>query len=126
MTEQSPMPEGLQIALTNLVDQIVHIAPMLAYQKARERFNTDIEAKSMMKQLSEVQNEIRQKQFDNQVSVEDLQALKELQAQVQQNEVIISYAQSQQDAITKLREVNAGISSLVGTDFAALAKNNSC
>jgi cell fate (sporulation/competence/biofilm development) regulator YlbF (YheA/YmcA/DUF963 family) len=126
MTEQSPMPEGLQIALTNLVDQIVHIAPMLAYQKARERFNTDIEAKSMMKQLSDVQNEIRQKQFDNQVSVEDLQALKELQAQVQQNEVIISYAQSQQDAITKLREVNAGISSLVGTDFAALAKNNSC
>jgi cell fate (sporulation/competence/biofilm development) regulator YlbF (YheA/YmcA/DUF963 family) len=126
MTEQSPMPEGLQIALTNLVDQIVHLAPMLAYQKARERFNTDIEAKSMMKQLSEVQNEIRQKQFDNQVSVEDLQALKELQAQVQQNEVIISYAQSQQDAITKLREVNAGISSLVGTDFAALAKNNSC
>lgn len=126
MTEQSPMPEGLQIALTNLVDQIVHLAPMLAYQKARERFNTDIEAKSMMKQLSEVQNEIRQKQFDNQVSVEDLQALKELQAQVQQNEVIISYAQSQQDAITKLREVNAGISSLVGTDFAALTKNNSC
>ena len=126
MTEQSPMPEGLQIALTTLVDQIVHLAPMLAYQKARKRFNTDIEAKSMMKQLSEVQSEIRQKQYDNQVSVEDLQTLKELQAQVQQNEVIISYGQSQQDAITKLREVNAGISSLVGTDFAALAKNNSC
>ena len=126
MTEQSTIPEGLQKALTHLVDQIVHLEPMLAYQKARERFNTDVEAKSMMKQLSEVQSEIRQKQYDNKVSVEDLQALKELQAQVQQNEVIISYAQSQQDAITKLREVNAGISSLVGTDFAALAKNNSC
>ena len=69
---------------------------------------------------------IRQKQSSNQITQQDLQELRSLQTKAQENKVITSYANSQQEAIAQLREINAEISSLLGVDFASLAKKSGC
>ena len=69
---------------------------------------------------------VRQKQGSDQITQQDLQELRSLQTKAQENKVIASYANSQQEAIGQLREINAEISSLLGVDFASLAKKSGC
>jgi len=126
MTDSITIPEEIQFPLTALVTHIQNTEPFRQYSHARELFNADADAQSLMKQLSDVQNDIRQKQFDNQVSADDLNHLRQMQSKVQENMVIIKYAQAQQEAVGALREINAQISEMIGTDFAALARNTSC
>ena len=86
----------------------------------------DSEAQKIMKDLSAIQKVVRQKQGSNQITQQDLQDLRSLQSKAQENKVIASYANSQQEAIGHLREINAEISSLLGVDFASLAKKSGC
>ena len=93
---------------------------------AKELFTQDATAYKIMEDLSAFQRDIRQKQNKNQVTQQDLEKLRSLQTNAQENEVINSYSLSQQEAIGKLREINAEISNLLGIDFASLAKNTCC
>jgi cell fate (sporulation/competence/biofilm development) regulator YlbF (YheA/YmcA/DUF963 family) len=60
------------------------------------------------------------------VTQSDVEELRAVQTQVQANPAIIAYAQSQQDAVNFLREINQEISQLLGVDFATLAKQSTC
>lgn len=120
------IPEKLDIALNHLARQIKFTKPVNDYLIAKEQFNSDGTAHKIMGDLSAFQKDIRQKQYDNQVTGQDLEQLRTLQKKAQENEVIASYAHSQQEAIDKLREINTEISGLLGIDFATLAKKNRC
>ena len=126
MTEKTIIPEQLNLALNNLAEKIKFSEPVNNYQTALEQFTTDSEAQKIMKDLSALQKVIRQKQGSNQITQQDLQELRSLQSKAQENKVIASYANSQQEAIGQLREINAEISSLLGVDFASLAKKSGC
>lgn len=126
MTEKTAIPEKLNLALNNLAEKIKFSEPVNNYQVALERFTLDDEAHKIMVDLSAFQKVIRQKQSNNQITQEDLQKLRLLQTKAQENKVITAYANSQQEAIGHLREINAEISSLFGMDFASLARKSSC
>ena len=126
MTIKTNVPEKLELALNNLADQIKLTEPVNHYLIAKEQFTHDATAQKIMGDLSTFQKEIRQKQNKNQITPQDLEKLRSLQAKAQENEVINSYSLSQQEAIGKLREINAEISNLLGIDFASLAKNTCC
>jgi len=120
------IPEKLDIALNHLARRIKFTKSVNNYLIAKEQFNSDSTAHKIMENLSAFQKDIRQKQYNNQVNAQDLEQLRTLQKKAQDNEVISSYAYSQQEAIGQLREINKKISGLLGIDFATLAKKNRC
>jgi cell fate (sporulation/competence/biofilm development) regulator YlbF (YheA/YmcA/DUF963 family) len=126
MTVKTNIPEKLELALNVLAERIKFSEPINSYQNAQELFIQDTAAQKIMKELSAFQRDIRQKQYNNQVTTQDLEKLRSLQTKAQENKVITSYMHSQQEAIGQLREINAEISSLFGMDFASLAKKSSC
>lgn len=126
MTVKTNMPESLEMALNNLAEKIRFSESVNNYQIALNQFTQDAEAHKIMEDLSAFQREIRQKQSNNQITQQDLEKLRSLQTQAQNNNVITSYAHLQEEAIGQLREINAEISSLFGMDFASLAKKSSC
>lgn len=126
MTTKNKVPEKLVISINHLADQIKHTESVNRYLIAKEEFTQDATAQKIMGDLSTFQKEIRQKQNNNEITPQDLEKLRSLQTNAQENEVIYSYSLSQQVAIGKLREINAEISNLLGIDFASLAKNTCC
>ena len=120
------LTEPLKTAVNQLANTIQFSEAVSRYLTAQKEFKTDQSAHQLLEELSETQKLFRQKQMENKVTSEDLEKLRSLQAKAQENKVITDYAYSQQIAIGHLREINAEISSLLGIDFATLAKNTSC
>ena len=120
------MPINLESAVNKLATRIKYSEPINRYLDAQEKFKQDETAHQIMEELSSTQKLIRQKQFDNQVTPQDLEKLRSLQEKAQENNLINFYAYSQQEAISHLREINAEISNLLGIDFASLAKKTNC
>ena len=123
---QTVLSPQLQEAAQSLIDNLVASEPFLNYQQARTRFNQDSEAHTLLERLSHSQANLRQKQADGGVNQAEIDSLRLLQQRVQRNPVIMDYSQSQQDAVTFLREINNEISELLGVNFAALANHATC
>lgn len=118
-------PELYQTA-DSLIQNLLASEPFLVYQQSQAQMNSDSQARTLMKKLSTLQTELRRKQSSNSVTQSDIDELRTVQAQVQANATITAYAQSEQDAVNFLREINQEISQLLGVDFVALVKQNSC
>lgn len=121
--EISPM---MQEAAEALIGNLLASEVLIRYQQARGRLNTDDQARRLLQQLSSAQAELRQKQANGGVTQVEIDALRALQRQVQQNQAIMNYAQTQQEAINFLREINEEISQLVGINFASFANHATC
>ena len=120
------IPEMLYQATQSLAENLVASEPFVQYTQAREAFEADSNAQSLLKDISSIQGEIRQKQQRGQVTQEDIDVLRAMQQQAQSNETIMQYANTQQCAVNFLREINQEISQLLGVDFAALSKQTGC
>lgn len=118
-------PELYQTA-DSLIQNLLASEPFLVYQQSQAQMNSDSQARTLMKKLSTLQTELRRKQSSNSVTQSDIDELRTVQAQVQAKATITAYAQSEQDAVNFLREINQEISQLLGVDFVALVKQNSC
>jgi cell fate (sporulation/competence/biofilm development) regulator YlbF (YheA/YmcA/DUF963 family) len=126
MSETINFPPELYQATESLYQNLVASRPFLAYHQSQEKMNSDLQARALMERMSTLQNELRRKQGSNSVTQADVAELRAVQDQVQVNAIIMDFARSQQEAVAFLREINQEISQLLGVDFAALAKQNSC
>lgn len=120
------IPAELLAATQALAENVLASEPFVSYDRARAQFTADAQANQLLAQLSGLQAELRQHQFQNQVTPEDISQLRAAQNDVQANQVIMDYLSTQQAAVASLREINQEISQLLGADFAALAKRSSC
>jgi cell fate (sporulation/competence/biofilm development) regulator YlbF (YheA/YmcA/DUF963 family) len=120
------IPEMLYQATQSLAENLVASEPFVQYAQAREAFESDSNAQSLLKDISSIQGEIRQKQQRGQVTQENIDVLRAMQQQAQSNVTIMQYASTQQEAVNFLREINQEISQLLGVDFAALSKQTGC
>ena len=120
------IPEMLYQATQSLAENLAASEPFVHYLQARHALETDPDAQSLLKDLSCIQGEIRQKQERGQVTQADIDVLRAIQQQAQSNETIMQYATMQQNAVNFLREINQEISELLGVDFARLAKQSTC
>ena len=116
----------LEQATDNLIQNLLASEAFLTYQQALVAMNSDTDARGLLELLSTLQAGLRHKQNANNVTQTDVEELRSIQQQVQANPAIMAYAQSQQEAVNFLREVNQEISQLLGADFAALAKQSTC
>ena len=120
------IPEMLYQVTQSLAENLVASDPFMQYAHARDTFETDPNAQSLLKDITSIQAEIRQKQQRGQVTQEDIDVLRVMQQQAQSNETIMRYANMQQGAVNFLREINQEISQLLGVDFAALSRQTGC
>jgi cell fate (sporulation/competence/biofilm development) regulator YlbF (YheA/YmcA/DUF963 family) len=126
MNETVKLPLELSQATDSLIQNLLASEAFLTYHQSLAKMKSDSQACALLDQLSALQTGLRHKQKSNSVTPSDLDELRTAQAQVQANAVIMEYAQSQQDAVNFLREINQEISQLLGVDFAALAKQSTC
>lgn len=109
-------------ATSSLTENLAQSEPFIRFKAAEERFKADREAVQSLKNLSELQQKIRQEQYSGGVSENDLKKLRALQSAVAANETIQGYGLTQELAVAFLREVNQEISQLLGIDFASLTR----
>ena len=126
MNETVKLPLELSQATDSLIQNLLASEAFLTYHQSLAKMKSDSQACALLDHLSTLQTGLRRRQSSNSVTPSDLDELRAVQAQVQANAVIMEYAQSQQDAVTFLREINQEISQLLGVDFAALAKQSTC
>jgi cell fate (sporulation/competence/biofilm development) regulator YlbF (YheA/YmcA/DUF963 family) len=88
--------------------------------------NEDRQARALLEQLSHTQASLREKQSNGGVTQAEIDALRTIQEQVKNNNVIMDYANTQQQAVNFLREINDEISQLLGIDFASFANHATC
>lgn len=126
MRETVNFPTELYDATDGLIQNLLASEPFLAYQQSQARMNSDSQTRALLKRLSALQTELRRKQTNGSVTQADIEELRAVQAKVQANAAIMAYAQSQQEVVTFLREINQEISQLLGVDFASLARQSTC
>jgi cell fate (sporulation/competence/biofilm development) regulator YlbF (YheA/YmcA/DUF963 family) len=127
MKKQEPQfpPELLNVTIA-LANNLSTSEPFILYQQAKTRLNNDSNAQFLLENISRAQAALRIKQSKNEVERADIDQLRVLQKEAQENAVIMEYSQAQQKAVACLREINTEISQLIGIDFASLARRSSC
>ena len=96
--------------------------PIAALWQARARLEADEEARLLLSRLSERQRDLALKQRDGGITRAEIDDLRRLQDQAQDDPIIEAYGEALQQAQLFLPAVNAEISELLGLDFAALAR----
>ena len=109
-----------------LVGNLLASEAFIHYQQARKRLDQDVEARALLDKLGQTQASLRQKQVNDSLTQAEIDTLRGLQEQVQGNKVVMTYAQTQQEAINFLREINQEISQLLGINFSTFANHSTC
>ena len=123
---QTILSPQMQEATHSLIDNLLASEAFIHYQQAHARFNADNEARALLEQLTQSQARVRQKQAKGEVNQADLDSMRLFQQRVQRNSIIMEYAQTQQEAVNFLREINNEISELLGINFATFANHAIC
>jgi len=122
-TNLSPtIQEATNVFINNLMASEVFVR----YHQSQTLLDQDSQAQTLLNHLSQAQAEMRKKQTENSLTKDEIDSLRTLQTQVQSNEVIKGYANSQQNVIRFLREINDEINQLLGIDFASFTKRTGC
>lgn len=116
----------LQEATQSFIENLLASEAFMHYQDARKLMSEDEEARTLMERLSNAQATVRQKQASGNVGQAEVDSLRLIQQRALRNQVILDYAQSQQEAVEFLREINGEISQLLGIDFASFANHATC
>ena len=116
------MQEAAELLINNLLASEV----IIRYQLARAHLDQDAQAQTLLNRLSQTQAELRKNQANSRLSKEELDSLRALQAQAQENVVIKSFVQAQQDAVNFLCEINSEINQVLGIDFASFTRHTNC
>ena len=122
-TEMTPI---MQEATEALISNLLASEAFIHYHQAQNQLDHDSEARALLNQLAQLQAQLRIQQANGGVTPAEIGALRELQGLVQRNRTITAYAQTQQEAVNFLREINAETSQLLGLDFASFANHATC
>ena len=105
---------------------LVASEPYVRYQQAEQALNADAAALGLLNNLKQAQVKVSRAQTNGTITVENLQALGEIQRQVEATPVITEYIASQQEMTRFFQEINTEISQLLGLNFALVARRSSC
>ena len=123
---QTVLNPYMQEAAEALINNLLASEAFVRYQQAQAGLKADRQARTLLEQLSQAQADLRKKQATNNVTQAEIDDLRALQEQVQDNKIILTYAQTQQEAVNFLREINNEISQLLGINFASFANHSTC
>jgi cell fate (sporulation/competence/biofilm development) regulator YlbF (YheA/YmcA/DUF963 family) len=122
MASMTPLSIDIAQATEAFGQNLAYSAPFLQYHAAEEALVADTAAYSLLQELAQLQGNLRLRQSQGTLSASDLENLRRLQADVQANAVIADYFRAQQDVTAYIQTLNEQISSLLGVNFAGLAR----
>ena len=123
---QTIISPNMQEATDVFISNLLASEAFVRYHQSQVRLDQDSQAQALLNQLSQAQADLRKKQSESSLTREEVDSLRALQTQAQQNDVIKGYAEAQQAAVNFMREVNGEISQLLGIDFAGFTKRSGC
>jgi cell fate (sporulation/competence/biofilm development) regulator YlbF (YheA/YmcA/DUF963 family) len=126
MTTVTPLSGDIAQATEALGQNLAYSAPFLQYRAAEQALIADDRAYTLLRELINFQGELRQRQIQGTFTAADLEHFGQLQGDVQANAVIAAFFRAQQDVTLYVQEINREITSLLGVDFAGLARVSSC
>jgi cell fate (sporulation/competence/biofilm development) regulator YlbF (YheA/YmcA/DUF963 family) len=127
MTQSSAtLPGNVLAAVERLAAGLRQSEPLAAYYQAEANLHADAASVELLERFMSAQNHLRRQQANGSLTQADMERLRLLQTQVRANTLIMAYAQSQQEALAYLPEVNYEISRLLGFDFAGIAGPSGC
>lgn len=116
----------MQEATQSFIDHLMASEAFMHYQEARKLMSEDEDANTLLKRLSNAQATVRHQQASGNVGQAEVDSLRLIQQTALRNPVILDYAQSQQEVVEFLREINGEISQILGIDFASFASRATC
>lgn len=96
------------------------------YNAAQDAFQQDEAAKELLGQLRSLSQELGQKQHQNELTEEDIEQYKALQAEFNGAEAVVHLQQQENKLTELLRSCNHEISQELDLDFAANAAPSGC
>lgn len=112
---------ALLTAIESLAATLERSEPIAAFREAKARLDADEGAGAVLKELAEINADLRQRQVKGTMRREDIDRMRAAQQRAWSDPVIAAFAEAQQDATAYLPQVNDGISELLGWDFASMA-----
>jgi len=91
------------------------------FQSAQTEYQNNPDVKKMQEEYVSVAQNFQQKQTNGTLTQEDINVIRQLQANLNRHPAIIRYAQTQQMMVMMLQDCNSAISEMLGFDFAATA-----
>ena len=127
MNKYSSSGESFLTMATQLSDELANISVIKKYQSAQKKLNANAGAMELLRKLSAARKELSEKQYSGTFTQDSLNDYSNIQNEVEKNQTILEYSQTQQKAIQFLKNVNIEISQLIGIDFSSLIKrSNTC
>ena len=111
----------VEAAARTLAAQLRASPAIAAFWQARAQVDANEQARGMMGELQQLQQELLQKQQAGTLRQEEIDGYRRLQREVQSNAIILAYFETQRQAQAFLPEVNLEISQVLGFDFSHLA-----
>jgi cell fate (sporulation/competence/biofilm development) regulator YlbF (YheA/YmcA/DUF963 family) len=112
---------------TQLGVELNTISVIKNYKNAQQKLNSDAGAMDLIRNLSAARKELSQKQQSGTFTPDSLKVFSTIQNEVEKNQTILEYSQTQQEAVQFLKNVNLEISQSIGIDFSSLIKrSNTC
>jgi cell fate (sporulation/competence/biofilm development) regulator YlbF (YheA/YmcA/DUF963 family) len=112
---------------TQLGVELNTISVIKNYKNAQQKLNSDAGAMDLIRNLSAARKELSQKQQSGTFTPDSLKVYSTIQNEVEKNQTILEYSQTQQEAVQFLKNVNLEISQSIGIDFSSLIKrSNTC
>lgn len=126
-TDRIPSSTAALIQATEALGvNLSYSGQFLRYRAATSRLNDDVHASAILQELGELQTELRTRQMQGTLTSEDINQLRSLQNEAQDNPVIAEQLEAQQGVIDAIRDINQEISNWLGMDFASLARAPGC
>ncbi len=125
MTAQ-PLPLSLQAATEKLIETLLCAKPVATYQEAKARYEADVQLQTLIREYRNALDDFRSRQASGSITQAEIDHLRELQRQVQSNDLVVEFSVHQQATAFFLSDVISGLDQLIGIDFTALASPTCC
>ncbi|TVR87772.1 MAG: YlbF family regulator [Spirochaetaceae bacterium] len=120
-TENAAVVPDLDTATKAFAEAVVESAEYREYIRTAELFEKDVEAQSLFEAFQNAQQQLSAQQQWGAGSTDEIQRVRDLEQQVQDNTTLSEHFKAQTELVDTLKELNTIIGEELGFDYAALA-----
>lgn len=120
-TENTAVAPDLDTATKTFAEAVVASPEYREYIRTAELFEKDTEAQSLFEAFQNAQQQLSAQQQWGAGSTDEIQRVRDLEQQVQENTTLSEHFKAQTELVDTLKELNTVIGEELGFDYAALA-----
>lgn len=126
MNTSTRLPQSVAAAADDFIAALLQSEAILAYLQARTAMDSDEATQALLQHYSKEQTEFRRRQANGTLTQDQVNFIRLLQQQVNDNRHIAAFAEVQLPARALLDELTDELTTCLGYDFASIANASSC